>query len=599
MSNTSTITLPPYLARLDDYQQAAALDTEGYVIIHACAGAGKSAVLAARAAYLLNAGVAPENLLCVTFTNKAADEMRSRIESYSGRNLSSMWIGTYHSICARILRSYGSAIGIPSDFDILDEQESFHIVRQIANNSGFNGKNIKLRDLKNEIDRFKSQLIDFDGWCKSPQRIGNGMDSNTFYRFYQAYQDRLRSANLLDFNDLTREVLKLLLSSPIVRRDVSSRFQYLLVDEYQDSSQVEAEILRLLSSHHNNLCVVGDVRQSIFKWRGSDCHLMMNFEKQYASVKSHILNTNYRSARSIVSAAERIMAVGITKPGYACIPNRADLGQVHILRFESDMEEAKVISTAISESVKSGIIAHSDIAVLARTRTTTRTLEDMFRKHSIPFISTGRPDWLVSLEVQRTLLYLRKVLDQDGNSADSDVPAYRDRSGRKTIEKLQRMHKCGVTLQTLLEQTIQYVKDELVLRDDKKANTNLYELYQTGFKHPGTSIYALPSFLASLESEGSDDKVNANAVSIMTIHMSKGLQFRLVFLVGMEERIMPSWQSIGDSAALGEERRLCYVAMTRAKDWLCLCSSRTRRLNSRLQSLEVSRFIHEIHSSKP
>lgn len=278
--------LPEYLVRLDETQRKAALDTDGYVAIYAGAGAGKSAVLAARVAHLVDDGVDPESILSLTFTNKAADEMRTRIESYIGTDVSGMWIGTYHSVCARILRAYGHEIGIPATFSIYDVGDSALVLRRVFKEQWIYPREAK--KLMARIQQFKSQLEDMDSWCEHQAEDEAGV----FHEVYESYAMQMRAANALDFDDLTRETVRLITRCPAVLSELGRQFRYICVDEYQDTSRIETELLQLLSSYHDNLCVVGDVRQSIFRWRNSDYHLLLDFDKTYPESRRHVLSTN-------------------------------------------------------------------------------------------------------------------------------------------------------------------------------------------------------------------------------------------------------------------------------------------------------------------
>lgn len=595
--------LPWYLERLDDRQKNAALDIDGPAVIFAGAGAGKSAVLAARVAHLLDIGVLPESILCVTFTNKAAEEMRSRIESYTthcNRDISSLRIGTYHSICAAILRQYGQSIGIDPGFKVCDDSQSLLMLRLSAKDADVDINSRSLKDMKLLMDQFKSQALDIDEWLNQLIVAGKHYpdDIERFCKVHGCYHNRLRSRNVLDFGDLTREVYRLLDSDIGVRRELSNALRYILVDEYQDTSDIESRILKYLSSCHGNLCVVGDLRQSIFSWRGSDYRLMMNFDKEYPGARIHVLETNYRSAKSIVEASEKLISSSPVLSSSGCYPSiaaRNTEGRVDIIRSASDYDEAVLISRLINEIVASGQVRYCDIAILSRIRKVTNVLENILRKRGILYASVGSEDQLSLFpEVQSVLGYLKCIInpeDIESRNQVSDMNLFLDSnelSKDQALERFSLMHKCGVSLQSIVDSVVEYVFSSMGVVPRTDASKALTKLKWSAMNYNGPSSLMLQKFLDGIENEAD---IQNDAVQIMTIHQSKGLQFPVVFLIGLEEGNLPGWHSIGNPDAIEEERRLCYVAMTRAMEWLGLCCSKSRTQYIKTRQFPESRFL--------
>lgn len=466
--------------RLDPNQLVAAIDLEGPVLIHSCPGAGKTRVLAARVALLLERGVPQENILCFTFTNRAAEEMRRRIEQYSGQCLNRMWVGTFHSVCARILRHYAPESLIPPGFAICDEEQSNQIVKEAIREVCHDYLRQPTSMLRNEIARFKRNTIPLDDWCQTLSSRAGEPYAERFRSVYLAYQALLRQSGALDFDDLTLHAVRLLQDSPMAFREVSSRFHYICVDEYQDTADIEGELIRLLSSTHNNLCVVGDVNQAIYGWRGSNHRLIADFPKHYPGAKVHTLNINYRSGRRIVALGNRLMSLSRQHVLHECRSYRAETGHVRYARYETDAEETRSVADVICELISNCRFQPNDIAVL------------------------GRMHFL--LEPIR-----------------------------------QALIRCGV---------------------------------------PCAAIKDQPEF-----DEGSE------GVRLLTIHQAKGLEFRIVFLVGMEEGVLPCHHSLLDPEQMEEERRLCYVAVTRAINGLYITCSDNR---AGRKSKAPSRFLADL-----
>ena len=474
---------------LDHRQQAAVTDTEGPVAIIACPGAGKTACLAARVARLLDSGEGQAGILCLTFTNRAAEEMRSRIQSYASLDTDGMWIGTIHSVCGRLLRAYGPS----PDFSICDEKESKQIVRELVK-AGSYGVRSPL-EAAEHISRFKRSTMELDDWCNNMYKNMGYTYAAGFRSVYQAYQNELKVRNALDFDDLILHVYHLFQNEPSVLAAASSCFQYISIDEYQDTSLLETKVIQSLSSVHDNLCVIGDPNQSIYGWRGSVHQLISQFPKNYTGTTVHNLTTNYRSARSIVTAAGNLISRNTPLISTPTRPARGDNGHIIHSRYMDDEKEAEAIVQEIRKLVPDGR-NYSDIAILYRIHAAADSLISALRSQAVP-ITLIRED----------------LPDQEVIDAENGVAEQPDED---------------------------------------------------------------------------------NAVRLMTIHQSKGMEFPVVFLIGLEEEVLPHWRSLSNTEHLEEERRLCYVAISRAVDRLYLSSCRSRILHRKSLNLTPSRFVDEM-----
>ena len=558
---------------LDARQEAAASDIDGSVIIHAGPGSGKTLVIAARVARLLEMGVPQHEILCFTFTNKAADEMRSRIELYSGQALNEMWVGTFHSICCRILREYGHYGGI-ADFSICSEKDSRRMMETAIRQNAPYLKPHSIAEIRAEISRFKRGLCSVDDWHAALDERNDEFHANRVRGAYLAYQSELRKKNLLDFDDLVLNTITLFRDHPHVQYSVSSKFEYVCADEYQDTSDIESEVVRALSSVHGNVCVVGDINQSIFSFRGANFHVMTDFEKTYKEAVTHVLDTNHRCARRLVEAAQRLISHSRGRPACQSKAHRSEEGFLCCRRYASDQEEAQDMAGEVQRLVRSGL-HHSEIAVLFRLNWVSHTLKEVLTRSGVPFCVAGS-----DLATDTVVSYLRLVADPNESLAANQV--------RDALPNLRGLVNCGISLVGLLGAVVDHVADP-----ENDNWDSLHRLWALATQYDGPAHKMLPGFLERLSLLG-DEITGAHGVQLMTIHKCKGLEFRAVFLIGMEEGVLPCRQAVGDDESIEEERRLCYVAMTRAIDRLYMCSSERRRQNRRGRILEESRFLAEI-----
>ncbi len=570
------------IANLDAAQQAAVKDLIGPVLIQASAGSGKTAVIAARVARLLEQGVPQNRILCITFTNKAADEMRSRIESYSSVPTDGMWIGTFHSICASLLKLHGNAIGLDPGFSICSDKEARSLLREIIRQGNLGPKVIPRR-VQAEISRAKHRGAAGDDHATKDSDNDAGITVFTPL-LHQAYQTELRQRGALDFDDLIVQAARLL-ADDNARQSIASQFEYALVDEFQDTTPVEAEIVKALASVHGNVCAVGDVKQSIYGFRMADYRLMKRFADAVPDCRIHNLNTNYRSARRIIAASERLIAQSKVTPCNGTRAHRSDAGIVRIGRYESDDEESAAVAVEIERLTVSGISGYAGIAVLFRQHWVGETLKQALKTASLPFhVVNSEADQTYDIILECLRLIARAETDCGETSASDWVLAHRE-----VISSLRGMVACGLSLSNLIRQIVDHVCGS----DWDSHPPQLSSLWEAANQHEGPAEAMLGYVFAQLDSQSTRP---TDAVQLMTIHQSKGLEFPVVFLIGLEEGVLPCWQSLDDENALEEERRLCYVAMTRAMDRLYLSSCRQRRVNGRGRPFYESRFLHSPES---
>ncbi len=565
------------IAHLDPAQKAAAEDLNGAVVIQASPGSGKTAVVAARVARLLDRGVSQNRILCITFTNKAAEEMRSRVESYSSASTDGIWIGTFHSICASLLKLHGNAIGLDPGFTIYSDKEARSVLREIIQHRSL-GPKVTPRKVQGEISRAKHRGAVDDGHAAEDSDNHAGITALTPL-LHQAYQAALRQRGALDFDDLVVETARLLADDD-TRQRVASPFEYVLVDEFQDTTLIEAEIVKALASVHGNACVVGDVKQSVYGFRGADYRLMEQFAESLPDCRIHNLSTNYRSARRIIATSEHLIGGSKATPSSGVRPFRTDEGSVRIGRYETDETEAAAVALEIQRLVSSEAARYRDNAVLFRQRWVSDTIKRVLKVAGIPFHVVNSDSDQVYDTIQECLrLTAHSEADHELGTASDWALAHGE-----TIGQLRGMIACGLSLSNLVRQVIDHVCGS----DWESHPPQLASLWALVSRHEGSARSVLPMFLAQLKEECAGP---ANAVQLMTIHQAKGLEFPVVFLIGLEEGVLPCWQSLDDDEALEEERRLCYVAMTRTMDRLYLSACNRRRVGGNARRLGESRFL--------
>ena len=630
-------------AILNPPQQEAVEHMEGPLLILAGAGSGKTRVITHRVAYLMEQGINPYNILAITFTNKAAGEVRERVDDMLGYGSESVWISTFHSLCVRILRRNIEQIGYASNFTIYDTDDQKRVIKEVTKYLQVDPKMYPERMLMAEISRAKENFISPHEYDLEAQGEYRKMQ---IARVYIEYQKRMHSNNALDFDDLLYKTVQLFQDYPEVLERYQERFRYIMVDEYQDTNQIQFLLVRQIARKYRNLCVVGDDDQSIYKFRGANIMNILNFEQEYPDAKVIKLEQNYRSTGNILNAANAVIHHNTGRKDKTLWTAREDGDLIEYKQYENEHQEAEQIAWKILEYKAKNRLNYSDFAVLYRTNAQSRVLEEKLIIKNIPYKIYGGQNFYARLEVKDLLAYLKTV----ANGADdiavkriinvpkrgigvttiSKIEAYalsqeisfmdalyqvEDVPGiGKAAAKIQRFTDLisdlrdelsqGLMLQELYDEILErtgYREELLAEHTEESMNRieNLEELknkiviYEENAEHPDLNeLLEEVALVAEVDSlNSSDDKV-----VLMTIHSAKGLEFPYVFLCGMEDGLFPGNMTInsGDPEEMEEERRLCYVGITRAKDRLFLSSAKQRMMHGSNNYNPISRFIKEI-----
>ncbi len=625
---------------LNDVQSAAVKHTDGPVLIFAGAGSGKTRVLTHRIAYLLQElRVAPDRILAVTFTNKAAGEMKSRTQAMVGAPARDVWVGTFHSMCVRILRRDGSHIGIGSSFAVIDDADQRQLVREILDDLDYDERQLSASAVLAEIDKAKNALIWPEQYVQSQTSFAGERIANV----YAEYQRRLGESNSLDFDDLIARTIDLLERDRTTREKYQNKFQYVLVDEYQDVNAAQYRLIALLAGRHGNVTVVGDDDQSIYSWRGSDYRMILRFEEDFPGAKTFTLEENYRSTSTILDAANTLVANNRSRAPKKLFTTRAQGEPITLYPAATERDEARYVVEKIKSSVRDGS-AYRDFVVLYRTNAQSRVFEEALLTEGIPYRIVGGVGFYARTEVKDVIAYLRYVMNaadalafkrivnvprrgigqqtlaalvQAANSARvsvgeaifsaellrSAVPKKLKELERfaELISSLRRRAEAGGVADLLVAvmEESGYVR-ELQSEDTHDARArleNLQELigvardYEANDEEP-----SLAGFLANIALVSDLDALEEDAsyVTLMTLHSAKGLEFPNVFLTGLEEGVFPHSRTLTEPEELEEERRLAYVGITRAIDRLYLTYAARRALFGNTYAYPKSRFIEEI-----
>ena len=570
------------LKDLNDQQKVAVKATEGPVLVLAGAGSGKTKVLTHRVAYLISyKSIAPENILLVTFTNKAATEMKNRVANLIGA--SNVFAGTFHSLCAKILRNDGQEIGIGSKFIIYDESDTADLIKEILKRMDLSPKNFSPAGVKTAISQVKNEMIEPNEYPK----YARGFFQETVADIYLSYQKALNKNGALDFDDLLLETIKLFQKSPDTLGNYRNKFQYVLVDEFQDTNKAQYEIVRLLTKQHRNLCAVGDFSQSIYSWRGADYKNLMRLKEDYPEIKTLSLEQNYRSTQKILDAAYAVISRNRTHPVLKLWTANDGGGKINLYEAESEEDEARyVIKSLVTSQL-------SNYAVLYRTNAQSRVFEEAFLHAGVPYVLVGGVRFYDRKEVKDILSYLRLLM----NPKDSVSAARIEKIGKGRAQKFYEFASLATNQSSLgfvngVIQATNYL--ELFDVDDPADVSrleNIKELRSVAEQFP--DLVDFLENVALVEKEGRRSQ-SGEAVTLMTLHSAKGLEFDTVFLVGMEEGLFPHSRSLMDRTEMEEERRLCYVGITRAKRQLHLTYARRRLFFGTRSQNMVSRFVGEI-----
>ena len=644
------------LNSLNEAQRAPTLHKDGPLIVIAGAGSGKTRVLTYRIAYLMSQGIDPFSILALTFTNKAAREMKSRIGDLVGESeAKNLWMGTFHSVFARILRTEADKLGFPSNFTIYDTQDSDRLISSIIKEKGLDKDIYKFKQIRSRISAFKNSLITVKAYFNdSDLQESDSMSKRPeMGSIYREYVDRCFKAGAMDFDDLLLRTNELLNRHPDVLAKYQDRFRYILVDEYQDTNHSQYLIVRALSDRYQNICVVGDDAQSIYAFRGANINNILNFQKDYSDVSLYRLEQNYRSTKTIVNAANSIISYNKNKIDKVVWTSNDKGDLVRINRLATDSEEGRYVASSIFAFKMEEQRKNDDFAILYRTNAQSRAMEDALRKRDIPYRIYGGLSFYQRKEIKDILAYLRLVVNPNDEESLKRIINYPPRGiGQTTVDKLvvasknhnlplfetlDRARELGVpinsgTLEKLMnfstlikrfqienesfnafEITDLITKKVGIVQELKKDATpegiarieNIEELlngirdFTEGQLEIVDSSGNLTEFLqdvALATDLDKDEDPNIDRVALMTIHLAKGLEFPYVFIVGLEEDLFPSAMSLNTRSELEEERRLFYVAMTRAKERAFLSYTLSRYRWGKLIDSEPSRFIEEIDS---
>lgn len=631
------------LEGMNDRQYEAATHVDGPLLIIAGAGSGKTRVLTHRIAYLIEEqDVNPYNIMAITFTNKAAAEMRERIDKIIGMGSESIWVMTFHSTCVRILRRYIDKIGYDNNFTIYDTDDSKSVMKAVFKKLQIDPKQLKETAVLHEISRAKDELLG-----PTDYELQNSRDfgKKKYIDAYKEYQESLRKSNALDFDDIIRLTVYLFKACPEVLESYQNRFKYIMVDEYQDTNTAQFELIRLLAEKNRNLCVVGDDDQSIYKFRGANIMNILNFENVYKDARVIKLEQNYRSTKTILNAANAVIANNVGRKNKALWTAREDDELIEFRSYDTAREEAGEIASSIASFQRNGLGEFSDCAILYRTNAQSREFEEFFVHMNIPYQLVGGVNFYARKEIKDLLSYL-KTIDNGkddlavkriinvpkrgiGAASITKVQEYADSQGMsffdacvnadsipglgKAAQKIKdfslmiRVYKTrleDLSIQDIMEKVLEdtgYIED-LKLNDEEDAEDRIQNISELISK---IALYEeenpegnLAGFLEEVALVSDLDNMDGETskVTLMTIHSAKGLEFPNVYLCGMEDGVFPSYMTInsGSDDDIEEERRLAYVAITRAKDRLMISHAKARMIRGETQYNPVSRFVKEI-----
>ena len=643
-----------YLSQLNEAQLAPTLQKEGPMIVIAGAGSGKTRVLTYRIAYLMSEGVDPFNILSLTFTNKAAREMKIRIASIVGDSeAKNLWMGTFHSVFAKILRFEADKLGYPSNFTIYDTQDSQRLISSIIKEKKLDKDIYKYKQVQSRISSYKNSLITVKAYFQNPDLKEADVMSKRpeMGEIYKEYVSRCFKAGAMDFDDLLLKTNELLTRFPEVLAKYQDRFRYILVDEYQDTNHSQYLIVRALSDRFQNICVVGDDAQSIYAFRGANINNILNFQKDYEDVKMFRLEQNYRSTKNIVNAANSIIEKNQTKLDKVVWTANEVGEKITVNRSLTDGDEGRYVASSIFENKMQNQAKNGDFAVLYRTNAQSRSIEDALRKRGLEYRIYGGLSFYQRKEIKDVLSYLRIIINPSDEEALKRIINFPGRGiGQTTIDRLivsaneydksifevlKHLHELPININggtktklqnfTTMIESFQVMsktanafdlaehvcKASGLIQEFKKDGTpegmtrleNIEELlngikdFVEGQQELADSTGSLAEFLedvalaTDLDNEEGED---SDKVALMTIHLAKGLEFEYVYIVGLEENLFPSAMSMNTRSELEEERRLFYVALTRAEKQAYLTYALSRYRWGKLVDAEPSRFIEEI-----
>ena len=643
-----------YKNELNDMQYEAVVTTEGPVLILAGAGSGKTRVLTYRISYLVGeCGVAPYNIMAITFTNKAAREMRERTERLLNGNVNGMWLNTFHAACGKILRAHAERIGFTDNFVIYDESEATAVIKDCQRRLNIDDKRLSHGMIRAVISKQKDELV-------TPEQYADTMahtnyEGRMLAQCYTMYRDTLRKNNAMDFDDMLLNTLELFDKCPDVLEYYQNRFKYIMVDEYQDTNQAQYLFISKLAAKHHNLCVVGDDDQSIYSFRGADIRNILNFEKENRNCKVIKLEQNYRSTQYILDAANKVIAHNSGRKSKSLWTSKGSGDKIVHYTAYNQNEEADFVVREIKKGVAAGDMNYSDYAVLYRANALSKNIENALVKHGVPYKIYGGLRFYDRMEIKDLIAYLRvfnnpaddvalkriinvpkrgigqtsinkaiEIAERENTSlfnvmlSATEYPEL-SRSGQRMFDTALKFSEIMLQademsipdfIQRIFDETgmlLEYEKEDAQIEDQARAD-NLREFlsvakeYEIEQRNMGNEDITYAGFLeyVSLSSDA-DTKASTddnNKVTLMTIHSAKGLEFPVVFIIGTEDGIFPSYRSVDESPdAINEERRLCYVAITRAMRKLYILNTEERMLYGKTTHNQPSRFLCELPAS--
>ncbi len=628
------------LENLNDKQKEAVLATEGPCLVIAGAGSGKTKVLTHKIAYLIEEKeIKPWNILAITFTNKAAKEMQERITNLIGEKAAEMWIGTFHSICVRILRRYIDRIGYNSDFVIFDTSDQKTLIKQCIKQLNLDDKIFTDRGVLAEISNSKNEMLTPEQYSV---RANGELRKEKIAKLYEMYQKKLKENNALDFDDIINLTIQILTENPDVLEYYSGKFQYVLVDEYQDTNKAQFMLITLLSGRHGNITVVGDNDQGIYSFRGADISNILNFEKDFPGTKIIKLEQNYRSTKAILDAANAIIKHNEKKYEKNLWTEQVGGQLPEVARLDNEYEEANFIVEQINKLKREEYYKNKDFTVLYRMNAQSRSIEDIFRRENIPYKMIGGLKFYERKEIKDAIAYLRLIHNSADNlSLQRIINEPKRGIGQTSMEKIETIAATnGISMYETIKKAEQFglnkvfansrefinTIEEITAKKDKMLISEILKevLSKTGYTkalelentaqaesrmenldefltvamefEEENAENSLAEFLESITLSSDIDGMEEteDSVTLMTLHSAKGLEFPVVFLIGMEEGLFPSYKSIGEQRELEEERRLCYVGITRAKEHLFLTCAKQRTIFGSTSCNQISRFIEEI-----
>lgn len=617
---------------LNDKQREAVYTTDGPVLILAGAGSGKTTVLINRIAYLIGAkNVFPSQILAITFTNKAAAELKSRLETMLGSEGEMVWASTFHSLCVRILRRDIEKIGYPSSFNIFDRADQLTVVKECLKEMGLDDKTYPPKSVLSSIGRAKDELLDPEALAKS---VAGDFRLEKIAQIYSLYQKKLQKYGSLDFDDIIMLTVKLFAEHEDVLKYYQHRFQYIMVDEYQDTNHAQYKLVSMLADAHKNLCVVGDDDQSIYKFRGANIENILSFEKQYTNAKVVKLEENYRSTQNILDAANNVIKNNLGRKGKSLWTSKGEGEKIKLIKAQNEHDEGQKIAERIDELIRNGY-TYNDFAILYRTNAQSRVIENMLLRNAIPYRVLGGLRFFDRKEIKDILAYMKLINNPSDNVSLKRIINEPKRGiGKKSVEDAELLSiQNNTSMFQVCEQSfgklrafadmlneikqnnysiskmVEVILDKtgyleaLIKENTVEATTrieNIKELVTDAMEYEKTEEDepTLAGYLEKISLVADVDNYDEtqDVVVMMTLHSAKGLEFPVVFIAGMEDGIFPGYQSIMSGDELEEERRLCYVGITRAKQILHISHAFSRSLYGSTSYNQPSRFLAEIPS---